>query len=80
MKKKLVLGLILASTLFVGCGNYDLIDTTWSYDKAIINLGDREIEVEIESWINYKDTSIQIKTKDGKVYLTDIKNVLMIKE
>lgn len=80
MKKKLILGLILSSILLVSCGNRQILDTAWNFDKAIIIIGDEKIEVEVDSWKDYEDTTVQIKTKDGKVYLTDIKNVLMIKE
>lgn len=77
MKKGLILGLLLTSLLLVGCGNQQVFDTSWRFEKAIIVIGDEKIEVEVDSWKDYQDTTIQIKTKDGKVYLTDIKNVLM---
>ena len=80
MKKKLILGLILSSILLVSCGNRQILDTAWNFNKAIIIIGEERIEVEVDSWKDYEDTTVQIKTKDGKVYLTDIKNVLMIKE
>ena len=80
MRKKYVLGILLISILLVGCGNRQAFDTTWDYNKAIITIGDEIIEVEVSSWKDYDDTSIQIKAKDGKTYLTDIKNVVMIKE
>ena len=80
MKKKLILGLILSSILLVSCGNRQILDTAWNFDKAIVIIGDEKIEVEVDSWKDYEDTTVQIKTKDGNVYLTDIKNVLMIKE
>lgn len=80
MKKKLITGLILTTTLFMGCGNRQIIDTTWKYNKAIIIIGEETIEVEVESWKDYDDTSIQIKDKNGNKYLTDIKNVILISE
>ena len=43
-------------------------------------IGNESIEVDIESWKDYDDTSIQVKSTDGKVYLTDLKNVLLISE
>ena len=80
MKKKLVIAALIAtSTLMVGC-NKQIIDTTWKIDRAIIVIGNEKIEVEVESWNDYTDTTVQIKDKNGKVYLTDIKNVLMMKE
>lgn len=81
MKKKLiVLTLLLFTSLFVGCGNRQIFDTAWKFEKAIIIIGNKELEIEVDSWKDYDDTTIQIKTKDGKIYLTDVKNVLMIKE
>lgn len=80
MKKKSIAGILLTSTLLVGCGNKQVFDTSWSFTKAIIVIDDERIEVEVDSWKDYDDTTVQIKTKDGKVYLTDIKNVLMMSE
>lgn len=82
MKKGLV-GLVIGIGLYLGlsgCGNRQIIDTSWNYNRAIITLGEEIIEVEVSSWKDFDDTSIQIKSKDGQVYLTDIKNVLLIKE
>ncbi|WP_283697872.1 hypothetical protein [Clostridium perfringens] len=62
---------------------YEVIEETKeSYDestiyRAIIVLGNREIKVEIDDY-NIEDTIIKIKTKDEKLYLTDIKNVVLI--
>ena len=78
-KKLLVVTLVLMSVMMMGC-NREIIDTTYRYDKAIIVIGDKSIEVEIAKWGDYDDTSVQITAKDGQVYLTDIKNVLLIKE
>lgn len=77
MKKKLIAGILLTSTLLVGC-NRQILDTTWNFNKAIIVIGDEKIEVEVDSWKDYDDTTVQIKDKNGKTYLTDIKNVILI--
>lgn len=81
MKKKIISTLIVAATLLtlVGCGNKQILDTKWTFTNATIVVGDKAIEVEVDSWRDYKDdTTIQITAKDGTVYLTDIKNVLMV--
>lgn len=78
MKKKLIATTILLSIFLTGCGNRQvLIDTHWTFTKAKIDFGGEIIEIEIESWKDYDDTTIQLVDKDGNVYLTDIKNVLM---
>lgn len=80
MKKKLI-GVVMLSSLFmVGCGNKALLDTKWTFSKAKIYMGNEAIEVEVKSWKDYDDTTIQIEDVNGKVYLTDLKNVLLINE
>lgn len=71
MSKKILLCLVIVSMFgMVGC-NYQIIDTAFSYDKAIIKLANDEvIEVEIESWHDYDGEQLQIVDKDGVVYLT----------
>ena len=79
--KRFVLTTVLALSLTVlitGCGNRSVFDTKWTYKQAKIFLGDEVIEVDVKSWRDYDDTSIQIIAKDGQVYLTDLKNVVLI--
>ena len=78
MKKKLIGVLLPSLLLFVGCGNRQILDTKWDFRKAIIVIGDREIEVDVQSWKDYTDTSIQITDTNGKTYLTNLKNVVLM--
>jgi len=67
MKKLLILvvGLLLLS----GC-NLQIIDTTWKYDTAYINVGDETIVCEVSSWKDYKNSDmVQVKCKDGRTFL-----------
>ena len=48
-------------------------------NKAIIMLGNEKIEIEVDDY-DIEDTIIKIETKDEKLYLTDIKNVLLMSE
>ena len=67
--------------LAVGCGNQQLLDTQYTYNKAIIGFPDGSVkEVEVKKWNDYDDTSIQIISEEGEVYLTDLKNVVLLKE
>ena len=79
--KILLLTIIIFSSLFLltGC-NKQIIDTTYSYNKAIINTGDETITVNIKSWKDYDGEQLQIVTTDGKVYLGSSFNIILIKE
>ncbi len=74
MKKYKITILILAALILAGC-NRQLIDTTWAYKYADIQgVG----TVEISSWVDYENSDmIQVKAKDGTVYLTHSVNVVL---
>lgn len=80
MKKKLIVATILLSIFLTGCGNRQVFDTNWTFTKAKIDFGGEIIEIELKSWKDYEDTTVQLVDKNGKVYLTDIKNVLLTNE
>jgi hypothetical protein len=71
MRKRLLVVGLLCVGLLLGCGNQAVFDTTWIFDKAIIQLANGEvIEVEVATWEDYDGEQLQIKAKDGTVYLT----------
>ena len=55
--------------------NYD--DDT--FQKAIIFIGNEKIEMEVD-YCYIDDSTTRIESKYGKVYLTDIKNVVLISD
>ena len=63
-----------------GC-NMQIVDTTWHYQKAHIrgiSTSNEWTTVEIASWKDYADGDVvQIKTKDGKTYLTHYNNIIL---
>ena len=63
-----------------GC-NKQILDTTYSYEKAIIYLPNGEtIEGKVDSWTDYEDgDQLQIKI-DGKNYLVHSSNCVLISE
>ena len=82
IKNILILIILLAVAAFAltGC-NMSIIDTTYTFDKAIVYMGNEKIELEIKKWKDYEDgEQIQIETKDGKVYLISMNNAILIKE
>lgn len=82
MKNKLIGALLLSSLLLVGCegGNRQIFDTKWEFRKAIIFMGNDTIEVNVKSWKDYDDTTIQVTDINDKTYLTDLKNVILLSE
>lgn len=81
MKKVFVFLVTLTMAFSLSACNKQIMDTTWSYDRAILYLPDGTIvEGEVESWTDYEDgDQIQIKI-DGKVYLVHSMNVALISE
>ena len=82
MKKKLAIvvsGIVLALGL-TGC-NKQVIDLTYSYERAIISLPNGEIvDGKVQSWTDYEDgDQIQVKI-DGVTYLVHFSQVALISE
>ncbi len=83
MKKILVtiiVAILLAATLS-GCGNKQIFDFTYEFDKAIISLPNGEVvECKIDSWTDYEDgDQIQVKI-NGVTYLVHSSDIVLIKE
>lgn len=81
MKKAFVFLVALTTAFSLSACNKQIVDTTWSYDRAILYLPDGAVvEGEVESWTDYEDgDQIQIKI-DGKTYLVHSMNVTLIAE
>lgn len=70
------LGIVCSLT---GC-NRQMIDLDYTFNYAIINLGGEYKEIEIKSWRGYEGEQLQIKDKEGNVYLTSSYNCTLIKK
>ena len=82
--KKIITITLSALMLFVtltGCGNKDMWDTNYTYNKAIISMPNGTIlEGKISNWTDYEDgDQIQV-TIDGVVYLVHSSNIILINE
>lgn len=82
--KKILVTLIITLLLVItlsGCGNKQIFDTTYKFDRAIISLPNGEIiEGKIDSWTDYEDgDQIQVVI-GGVVYLVHSSNIALIKE
>ena len=83
MKKK-VLAVMLTLLMILGltgCGNKDMFDTVYTFDRAIIELPNGEvIEGRIDRWADYEDgDQIQI-TIDGTIYLVHSSKCVLIND
>lgn len=81
MKKKKIITVCLVSML-VMCGcNRQVFDTTYNYNKAIVNLADGTvISGAVQSWIDYENSDqIQVKI-NGVSYLVHSSNITLIAE
>ena len=85
MKKKiaiaLALVLVLACTLFLTACNKQMVDLTYSYERAILCLPNGEIvEGKVSSWTDFEDgDQIQVRI-DGKTYLVHSSNIVLISD
>ena len=88
MNKKYLLPLL--ALLLCGCiGNKQIIDTTYTYKKAIVKMPDGEAkEIELSSWADYENSwadyensnAISIIGKNGEHIYTHLNNVVLIGE
>lgn len=72
--------MIAIAGLLSGC-NKQMMDLTYSYDRAILSLPNGEIvEGKVQSWKDFDDgDQIQVKI-DGKEYLVHSENIVLISE
>jgi len=71
---------LLSVLLITGC-NKQMVDLTYSYERAILQLPNGEvIEGKVSSWTDFEDgDQIQVKI-DGKTYLVHSSNIVLISD
>jgi hypothetical protein len=81
MKKKIVALVAAAGLAFclTGCGNHQILDTNFYFNRAIISMPDGTVvDGIVQSWKDFDDgDTIQIKI-DDVTYLTHISNVVLM--
>ena len=80
MKKSLIAVLIsLSFVSLVGCGNKDIIGTTFTFKYAKIRLVDGQIvEGKVKQWAKYdKQDSVRVTFENGEVYYTHSSNITL---
>ena len=79
MKKSIIL--IAVFVMFLSGCNVQIIDTTWKYDKAYINVGSETIICEVSSWKDYQNSDmIQVRCKDGRTFLGHSSAIILVDE
>lgn len=82
MKKKVMVMFMMLSCglMLAGC-NKQVIDLTYSFDRAIIELPNGEVvDGKVSSWKDYDDgDQIQVKI-DGKTYLVHSSDIVLISD
>lgn len=70
--KAIALGSMLTLTPIVltGCGNQQIFDTNYSFNKAIVFNENTACIIKISSWNDYDGEQLQLKLSDGTVILT----------
>ena len=81
--KKLLLGIMCGFSLvsLTAC-NKQLLDVTYTFDEAIIELQDGTVvQGKIQSWTDYTDgDQVQVKMEDGRTYLVHSSKITLIAE
>ena len=83
MKKKIV-AMMIASMMILGltgCGNKDMFDTVYTFNRAIIELPNGEVvEGKVDRWTDYEDgDQIQV-TINGTIYLVHSSKCALIND
>lgn len=70
---------VLGTTTLSGCGNKQIIDMKYTFNKALIINGNTVTIVNIKSWTDYEDgEQMQIQTEDGMYILTSAYDTKLI--
>ena len=81
MKKKIVTTILISLSFIslVGCGNKDILGTTFTFKYAKVKLVDGQIvEGKVKRWAKYdKQDSIRITFENGDEYYTHSSNVTL---
>ena len=81
---KYIIALILVVIMmaaFVGCGNMQLWDTTYSFERAIIQLPNGQVvEGPVDSWADYEDGDQLQIVINGITYLVHSSDAVLISD
>ena len=81
MKKLTAIALMPVLLLSLTACNKQMVDLTYSYERAVLSLPNGEvIEGKVSSWTDFEDgDQIQVRI-DGKTYLVHSSNIVLISD
>lgn len=83
MKQKILIILLALNLMFAlgGCGNRELWDTTYTFDRAIVRLADGTVvDGKCQSWKDWEDSDMIQVNINGNTYYVHGSNISLIKE
>ena len=80
--KKVFCGVMAAMMLaLTGCGNQQIFDNTYNFNKVMIAMPDGSVvSGKLSSWLDYENSEQIQLVVDGVTYLTHMSNVVMISD
>lgn len=76
-----IIAAIALSCVLGGCGNMDILDYHWTFNRALIKTdGGKWREVELKAWHDYKDSDMIAVETATQVLVTHSANVILIKD
>lgn len=80
--KKIFCGVMAAMMLaLTSCGNQQIFDNTYNFNKVMIAMPDGSIvSGKLSSWLDYENSEQIQLVIDGVTYLTHMSNVVMISD
>ena len=79
--KKIIMAIGIASTAFIcGCGNMDILDYHWSFQRAYIKVGGEWRTVKVKAWHDYEYSDMIAVETDTQVFVTHSANVVLVKD
>lgn len=80
MKKITAIAFASIMMFVSGCGNMDIMDWHWRFDKALIKMSDDKWhEIKVQRWHDYEKSDMIAVETDDNVYVTHSMNVILIK-
>ena len=78
----IVIAMLVLCLILAGCGNRALIDTTYSFSRAVVYApdGTKVAEGKVTNWRDYEDSDQLQVCINGKTYLTAAENIILITE